>query len=108
MRNYVVDESILPCTQVSALGSSSTTFVPVHSGAVRDIKLSRSGEYVLTASLDKTAKLTSYDRNNVVHTYACLPPCVGSRSGLVWTWLSRGFGVLNEQDRASTASTATN
>jgi WD40 repeat protein len=63
-------------------GGSSPFFVPVHADAVRDIKLSRNGEYVLTASLDKTAKVTTFDRNNIAHTCVILcgshGPC-GSR-----------------------------
>ena len=46
-----------------------TSYVPVHEGEVRDIKFDNTGEYVLTAAMDRTVKVTSLSGNNVIQTY---------------------------------------
>eukprot|EP01134_Creolimax_fragrantissima_P004943 CFRG4943T1 len=43
--------------------------IPVHDKIVKDIKFSRTGDVILTASRDKTAKLVSVDMKKVVRTF---------------------------------------
>ena len=73
-------------------------FVPVHTGAIRDVLFSTRGDgLVLTVGVDKTLKLTSMHSNTVVQkyvkyvrVYVCACKCM-----CVCVFVSLSFAVIN-------------
>ena len=52
------------------LDTRHTEYMGIHSRPIRDVAVSPQGDgMVLTAGMDKTAKLTSIHANSVVQTY---------------------------------------
>lgn len=48
-----------------------TTFLPLHSDAIRDVAFHRENNALLTASLDKTCKIVDYNTNSTAITVGC-------------------------------------
>ena len=53
---------------VSAVDLKPSQFIPLHAQAIRDVAFNSLSSLLLTASLDKTLKLTSCNSHNVVQT----------------------------------------
>lgn len=55
--------------RVLAMDPTHTEFWPLHQEAIRDVRLSPAGDYTLTASMDKSARLVSTKSGNVVASF---------------------------------------
>ena len=61
--------------KVSSLESRSSEYIPIHQSTIRDAKFNHSGDnLVLTASIDKTLKLTNTHDSTSVLSYKCPAP----------------------------------
>eukprot|EP00794_Sanderia_malayensis_P016869 gene16869-18573_t len=61
--------------KVSSLESRTSEYVSIHQNVIRDVSFnSRGGRLLLSASMDKSLKLTSMTSNTVVQSYTCPSP----------------------------------
>ncbi|XP_066925318.1 E3 ubiquitin-protein ligase rfwd3.S-like [Clytia hemisphaerica] len=61
--------------KVSSLEQRSSEYISIHSNTIRDAKFNPTGDrLLLTASVDKTLKLTSVLSNSMVQSYTCPNP----------------------------------
>jgi len=82
--------------KISSLDSRSSEYIRIHQKGIRDAKFNQSGdELLLTASLDRTLKITSMLSNSIVQSYTCEAPvwaCTwdGSNTNYVYAGLQNG------------------
>ncbi|XP_076371243.1 mutagen-sensitive 302 [Tachypleus tridentatus] len=92
--------------KVSLLDLKSTEFVHVHSKAIKDLAFHSNDALVLTASLDRTLKLTNVISNNVVQTYSVPADawsCVWSKDNCCYFYAGLKNGSVLQFDTRMTS-----
>ena len=91
--------------KVSVLDFKTSQYVAIHSKMIRDICVSQQENVVLSASLDKTVRVTSLSSNTVVQTYNLPAPvwsCTWDKDDPVYFYAGMQNGTVHVYDTRNT------